>query len=220
MILSIKTFVKEKLNLRNGIYLVLLLVISAFVVFATRLSDQKVTFEKKDGSKTQPNTPVNPTKTLQNTKVGYRFNYPLDWEVRNAIVTSEFQASADECRSVEMDDGLVGGGGSVNNAIVAGYRSGVQVCAQALDDGLTLDQFMQNTYKENLSSWFTKTTLNVTPVYRSTNTSVDGGPTGKIIFLQTVKYRLQIYYFVFAGGELYTQRTDQVEGILKSFSLL
>ena len=162
----------------------------------------------------QPGDEVIDWKMYQNSEVGFSISYPANWQIRDKIIATQFSASDAKCQSIEIVDSPVSG---ISGGGAAFFHSGVQICTKILKDDLTLDQFMQETYKDNLSKWFAKTKLNDMLVYQE----LPGVSMAvKHIFLQTSAYRLEINAFaVGMNPDQTVQRVAQVKEILQSFSL-
>ena len=93
-------------------------------------------------------------------------------------------------------------------------RSFVQICARPLVDGSSLEDFLRQTYGDAFHQQFQASTLGGGPAYQTTSEM-----TGRTIFLQTPRFRLQINTAIVAASERRSERHSQVERILESFSL-
>ena len=137
--------------------------------------------------------------------------YPGDWQVGGNIQATEFADGA-KCQSVEIID-LQSGPPPAPGAFI--LHSFVQVCARPVTDGLTLDEFMRQTYGDTLLDRFARVELNGIPVYEASGQAPD-----RTLFLQTEKHRLQIVASVVAEPEKRSERLAQVQQILESFSVV
>jgi len=142
---------------------------------------------------------------LTNPALGFRLNFPDDWQLRGQVVATEFAVGA-ECQSVEIIDFQPPEG---STGLI--LHSLVQVCARPLEDALTLEQFMRQTYSlpgEALEP----VEFSGQPAYRSRQEGPDA-----TIFVQTEDYRIQIVSAVAAEPEMFPIRTAQVQAILETF---
>jgi hypothetical protein len=153
---------------------------------------------------------TSPARRLQNPKVGYSLVYPAGWRVTGRVQGTAFSAGAD-CRSVRVIDfkppDSAGPGGKV-------LQSFVQTCSKRLSDGLSLESFMRKTYGSRLPALFESGKFAGVDAYRAG----DEG-SGKTIFLQTDKHRLEVVAAVVASPAKSAERLAQMKRILASFSL-
>ena len=149
-------------------------------------------------------------KRLTDTEAGYSLAYPGDWQLEGNVLATQFAEDA-QCESVEFIDSQRGGESGPAPSILHSF---VQVCAQPLIDGLTLDAFMRQTYGQSLDS-FERVELNGVPAYQTS-----AQPLERMIFLQTQSHRLQIAAAVVAAPERRAERLNQMEEILASFSVI
>lgn len=146
---------------------------------------------------------------LVNWQVGYSLDYPEGWQLQGQVVASEFARDA-ACESVEIVDFE-----QPEGSVGVNLHSFVQVCSQPLEDSLSLDDFMRETYGERLPSTFDAVEFAGTSAYRT----AQEGPDATII-LQTQAHRLQIVSAVTAEPQAYPLRAAQVTMILESFALM
>jgi len=144
---------------------------------------------------------------LANTSIGFRLAFPDDWQLHGQVVATEFAEGAG-CQSVETIDHQPSEG---STALI--LHSFVQICARPLEDTLTLDQFMLQTYGNLPGERFEPVELSGQPAYRSRKEGADA-----TIFVQTENYRIQIVSAVAADPEVFSIRTAQVQAILESFT--
>jgi hypothetical protein len=147
---------------------------------------------------------------LIDTQAGYSLSYPSDWQLQGQVLSTEFAAGA-QCQSVEIIDYEPAGESGPAPGILHSF---VQVCAQSLGDGLTLDAFMRQTYGQSLGS-FERVEVSGIPAYQTS-----AQPLERMIFLQTQSHRLQIAAAVVAAPERRAERQGQMEAILESFSII
>ncbi len=134
--------------------------------------------------------------------------YPSDWQLKGQVVATSFATDA-ECQSVEVVD-FQPPEGSGPAAVV--LHSFVQICARRLSDGLTLDDFMRQTYGDALAEQFQITELGGVAAYQTVGDDAD-----TTIFLQASDYRVQLAASVVAEPAKRPERLSQVRRILDSF---
>lgn len=144
---------------------------------------------------------------LANAAVGYRLTFPDDWQLRDQVVATEFAAGA-ECQSVQIIDFQPPQG---SGALI--LHSFVQICARPLEDTLTLEQFMLQTYSTLLDEQFEPLTFAGQSAYRTRNAGSD-----TTTFLHTQNHRVQIVSAVAAEPDVFPIRAAQVEAILASLT--
>ena len=144
---------------------------------------------------------------LANAAVGYRLTFPDDWSLRGQVVATQFALDA-ECQSVQIIDFQPpqGSGAKILHSLV-------QICARPLEDALTLEQFMIQTYGSLLGEQFEPVMFGGRSAYRTRNAGSD-----TTIFLQTQNHRVQIVSAVAAEPDVFPIRAAQVEAILASLT--
>ena len=144
---------------------------------------------------------------IANAALGYRLAFPNDWDLRGQVVATEFALEA-ECQSVQVIDfqPLEGSGAVIRHSFV-------QICARPLEDALTLEQFMIQTYGSLLGEQFEPVMFGGRSAYRTRNAGSD--PT---TFLHTQNHRVQIVSAVAAEPDVFPIRAAQVEAILASLT--
>lgn len=146
-------------------------------------------------------------KRLANAAVGYRLTFPDDWQLRGQVVATEFAEGA-ECQVVEIIDYQPPEG---STALI--LHSLVQICTRPLEDTLTLEQFMLQTYGDLLGEQFELVEFSGQPAYRSRKEAPD-----TTTIVQTQNYRIQIVSAVAAEPQVFPIRAAQVQSVLESFT--
>jgi hypothetical protein len=137
--------------------------------------------------------------------LGFSLIFPDDWQLHGQVIATEFADGA-ACQSAEIIDFQPPEG---STALI--LRSLVQICARPLEDALTLNQFMRETYSGLVEEQFEPVSLSGHPAYRSRTEGPDA-----TVFVQTDDYRIQIVSAVAAEPEASLMRTAQVHAILES----
>ena len=146
-------------------------------------------------------------RRLVNASVGYSLDYPSDWQLRGQVVATEFASDA-ECQGVQIIDFQPPQGSGARI-----LHSFVQICARPLEDALTLEQFMIQTYSNLLGEQFEPVKFAGRSAYRTRNAGSD-----TTTFLQTQNHRIQIVSAVAAEPDGFPIRAAQVEAILASLT--
>lgn len=150
-----------------------------------------------------------PSRTLTNSRVGYRLTYPREWKVTGQVVATEFAAGA-SCQSVRVVDFAPPANSGPSGEVRHSY---VQICWRAAN-GSSLGEFMRKTYRGKVTQLFERTKLGRSAAYRS-----KGRGQSMAFFLQTAEHRIQIVTGVAPEPAKRASRVAQVHRILSSFSL-
>ena len=154
---------------------------------------------------------------LVNEEVGYSLVYPSEWSVRGPAMTTRFGFDW-QCERVQVSDFSPPPG----SGIPADLKSFVQICTTPLTDGLTLDDFMTQTYSDEFLANFQITEFSGIRAYQFSNDTPS--PTffghNTRIFLQTSEFRFHITTAITTFLEKRDERLSQVQGILDSFQLI
>lgn len=151
-----------------------------------------------------------PSRTLTNSRVGYRLTYPRDWKVTGQVVATEFATEA-SCQSVRVIDFMPPKGSGPSIRV---RQSFAQICWRRATDRSSLDDFMRKAYGDRLSDLFDPATLGGVRAYRTKQ-----GGQSTTFFLQTAKHRIQVVTAVAAEPAKEARRLAQVRRILASFSV-
>ena len=146
---------------------------------------------------------------LLNTQVGYTLEYPAEWQIRGQVLATEFAEGA-SCESVQIVDFQPPEG-----SLAAALHSFVQICARPLQNSLTLDEFMGQTYGQALSSAFEVVEFAGAHAYRTVKEGANA-----TIFLQTKGHRIQAVSAVSADKDMEILRSAQVTAVLDSINLI
>ncbi len=139
---------------------------------------------------------------------GFGFDYPKGWEEAGPSIASEFAAGA-ECAAAKIVDFEPPAGSGQGPAGFV-LQSVVQICARPAD-GSTLDAFMQSVYPDSIGD-FERTTIGGLDAYR-----LDLG-TDSLAFVQSDRFRFQMYTSVAADPEHERTRIEEVRRIVESVS--